>query len=116
MDFASACGLPPAETGLRFLSDGEDAVAIFVRTARRIRQFHTMFADTCRRRRAIETGRAVVDFMLDDGGADVPWGTTPLANGAARRVNCQIGARVIGCDEDEEVFEITRGQPRIGMA
>lgn len=106
MDFAPAVGRP-TQTGVVFLSNGEDAVAAFEITADRIYQSHTMFGPTCRGRRAIETAREMVAWMFDHG-ADVVWGSTPRANKAARWFNRQIGAYVIGGDDEDELFEIRK--------
>ena len=62
MDFAPA--LAP-DANVIFLSNGRDAVAAFERTAPRRWQSHTLFGPTCRGRAAIDTGRAMVAWMLD---------------------------------------------------
>lgn len=95
------------QTGVIPLSNGEDALALFELTAPRIYQSHTMFAKTCRGRRAIDTGREMVRWMFDHG-ADIVWGTTPHWNRAAIWFNRQIGAKPIGGDDQEEVYEIRR--------
>lgn len=108
MDFSTAVLPPATQTGVCFLSNGEDAVSIFALTAPRVWQSHTMFAPSCRGRRAIDTGRAMVAFMFDKDWADILWGVTPRSNRKAIWFNRQIGAVIIGGDADEEVFEIRR--------
>ena len=109
IDFAPA--LAP-NCGVIFLSNGRDAVAAFERTAPRRWQSHTLFGPTCRGRAAIDTGRAMVAWMLDRC-ADVLWGATALKNRKARWFNHQIGAVVVGhADYEIEgpvgIFEIRR--------
>jgi len=91
------------------LSNGQDAVAVFVQTEPRKWQSHTMFATSCRGKRAVETGRAMVEHMRPL--ADILWGATPVKNCAARWFNRQLGAMPITRDiydaEGEvEIFEI----------
>lgn len=107
MDFTPLADLPPTQTGAVVLSNGEDAVAVFEITAPGIYQSHTMFAKTCRGRKAIDTGREMVDWMFDHG-ADVVWGATPRWNRPACWFNRKIGAKVIGGDEQDEIFEIRK--------
>jgi hypothetical protein len=91
------------------LSNGQDAVAVFAQTEPRRWQSHTMFSTTCRGKRAVETGRAMVEHMRPM--ADVLWGATPVKNCAARWFNRQLGAMPIRRDQYEaegevEIFEI----------
>lgn len=91
------------------VSNGRDACAVFAQTEPRRWQSHTMFATTCRGRAAIDTGRAMVEYMRPY--ADVLWGATPVKNCAARWFNRQLGAMPIRRDTYEaegevEIFEI----------
>lgn len=100
----------PAFGGAVFLSNGEDAVAAFEQTEPRKWISHTMFAETCRGRRAVETGKEMVAYMIPRF-ADVLWGVTPMNNPQARWFNRQIGAIVVGHDEypaegPVEIFEV----------
>ncbi len=109
MDFAPALA---SDANVIVLSNGKDAVAAFERTAPRRWQSHTLFGPTCRGRTAIDTGRAMVAWMLDRC-ADVLWGATAIKNRKARWFNRQIGAVVVGHDAYEvegpvEIFEIRR--------
>jgi hypothetical protein len=87
----------PAIRGCCVLSNGEDAIGIFEETRERVWQVHTLFDATCRGRRAIETAREMVEWMMPRF-ADVIWGATPESNPAARWFNRQLGAEVIGHD------------------
>jgi hypothetical protein len=103
----------PAVRGCCVLSNGEDAVAIFEQTEPGRWQSHTMFAETCRGKRAVETGKEMVAWMFNQRGVDVLWGATPMKNKPARWFNRQLGAVVIGHDDYEaegpvEIFEIRR--------
>lgn len=110
-DWAAICRERFTTTGVVILSNGEDAVAAFEATAigggEQIFQSHTMFADSCRGRRAIDTGREMVAWMFDHG-ATIVWGSTPRDNRKARWFNRQIGMTPIGGDNDDEIFEIRR--------
>lgn len=107
-DWEALSSLRPGESGVVILSNGEDAMALFTMTAPRVFQGHTMFADTCRGRRAIETGREIIAWMFDHG-ADVVWGSTPRGNRKARWFNRQIGMRPLPTSDDEdENFEIRK--------
>jgi len=88
---------PAEDTGVVVLSNGDDACAVFASTADRVWQGHTIFAPTCRGRRAIETGKAIIDWMRPH--ADRIWGATPIQNRAARWFNRQIGGRSAGFDQ-----------------
>lgn len=107
MDWSPA--FPSRQTGVIIVSNGQDACAVFGLTGERTWQSHTLFATTCRGKRAIETGRAMVEYMRPY--ADVLWGATPVKNCAARWFNRQLGAMPIRRDTYEaegevEVFEI----------
>ncbi len=94
LDWSAA--FPAEDTGVIVLSNGDDACAVFASTANRVWQGHTVFGPTCRGRRAIETGRAILDWMRPH--ADLIWGATPIGNRAARWFNRQIGGRPAGFD------------------
>lgn len=95
LDWSAA--FPAKDTGVVVLSNGNDACAVFARTADRVWQGHTIFAPTCRGRRAIETGKAIIAWMRPH--ADRIWGATPIQNRAARWFNRQIGGRSAGFDQ-----------------
>lgn len=94
------------------LSNGEDAIGAFERTAPRTWQVHTIFGPTCRGRKAVETGKAMLAYMVP-AHADRVWGFTPLANAKARWFNRQCGARVIGqdCLPKDGVVEVFQYPP-----
>lgn len=108
MDWSQVVALPSTQTGVVVLSNGEDAVAAFEMTAPGIFQSHTLFSETCRGRKAIETGREMVAWMFDHG-ADIVWGATPRDNAKARWFNRQIGAHPTpNSDDEDEIFEIRK--------
>lgn len=102
----------PVVRGCAVLSNGEDAIGIFEQThpdheifallkpGLRVWQAHTLFDETCRGRKAIETGKEMLAFMLPQY-ADVVWGATAMKNRAARWFNRQIGMKPVGQDEYE---------------
>lgn len=106
MEWSAA--FPARRTGLVVLSDGDDAVGVFALTADREWQIHTLFGPACRGKQAIETGKAMVEYMRP--WADRLWGATPISNKAARWFNRQVGFSVFGTDDYEvegpvELFE-----------
>lgn len=107
MDWSPA--FPASDSGVVVLSNGQDACAVFDMTEPKRWQCHTMFAPTCRGKRAVNTGRAMVEFMRP--AATILWGATPVKNCAARWFNRQLGAMPIRRDFYEaegevEIFEI----------
>jgi hypothetical protein len=102
MDWSPA--FPARTTGIAVLSNGEDACAVFVPTGPRVFQSHTLFGPTCRGKRAIETGKAMLAWMKPH--ADVIWGATPMKNCAARWFNRQLGAMPIRRDHFEAEGEV----------
>ena len=107
MDWAPA--FPPAITGIIVLSNGEDACGVFVPTSDRTYQVHTLFAPTCRGKRAVETGREMLAHMKRY--ADRIWGATPVKNCAARWFNRQLGAMpenrdVYAAEGEVEIFTL----------
>ena len=97
----------PAFTDERIviLSNGEDAVGVFVETAPRYFQTHTMFGATCRGAKALEVAREMIDYMIPEY-ADGIWGATPMSNTNARWFNRQMGAKVIGHDVSDHEGEM----------
>jgi hypothetical protein len=106
LDFAALADRS-TRTGVVALTNGDDAVALFEMTADRTYQSHTLFAKTCRGRKAIDTARAMVAWMFLHG-ADVVWGDTPLTNRAAILFNRLIGAREVLRDESHVIFELRK--------
>jgi hypothetical protein len=102
----------PVVRGCAVLSNGEDAIGIFEQTPKdhdifklllpemRAWQAHTLFDATCRGRKAIDTAKEMMAFMLPEH-ADVVWGATPMKNRRARWFNRQIGMKPIGRDDYE---------------
>jgi hypothetical protein len=108
MDWAPIAERSPAITRTVVLSNGKDALAAFELTAPGIYQSHTLFAETCRGRRAIDTAKEMVSWMFDHG-AEIVWGSTPRTNRKACWFNRQIGAKERPTsDQDDVIFEIRR--------
>jgi hypothetical protein len=108
MDWAPLAALPPSITKCIVLSNGVDAMAVFEATTPFVFQSHILFTETCRGRRAIETGKAMVEWMFDHGALTL-WGATPRRNRKARWFNRQLGAKVLDTsDEEDEIFAIQR--------
>lgn len=108
MDWTPLAERSPAITRTVILSNGDDALAAFELTAPGIYQSHTLFAETCRGRRAIDTAIEMVRWMFDHG-ATVVWGSTPRSNRKACLFNRWIGASELPTsDEIDIVFEIRR--------
>lgn len=83
----------PAVRGCCILSNGEDAAAVFgEETVARAWQMTTIFGPTCRGRRAIETGKAMRDWMIPKY-ADVLFGSIPNAYRHAMWFYHKMGAR-----------------------
>lgn len=101
----------PAVRACVLLSNGEDAMMAFEQDGEERKwQAHTFFLPTCRGRRAIDTGKEMLAWMMPKY-ADVIWGAAPMKNRAARWFNRQIGGTSIGFDEYEvegpvEIFEM----------
>lgn len=84
------------ETGVVWLSNGRDAVAAFEMTGEREYQAHVFFDETCRGKRAIDTAKEMVAYMM--GHADRLWGAIPMKNAAARWFGRQVGFAHDGYD------------------
>jgi hypothetical protein len=104
MDFSPLEGKRVGETGVVVLTNGEDAIGLFEITADKIYQAHTLFAATCRGRKAIDTAREMLAWMFDHN-VDVVWGSTPRSNRKAVMFNRLVGAQVIGGDDEDLIFE-----------
>lgn len=104
IDFSGIEGKRAGEIGGVILSNGEDAVALFEMTAEGVYQSHVLFGPTCRGRKAIDTAREMIAWMFDHN-AHIVWGATPRWNKPACLFNRLIGAKEIGGDEFEAIFE-----------
>lgn len=83
-------------TGIVILSNGDDAVGVFEMTGEREWQIHTVFAPTCRGKKALQVAREMLDWMAKWG--DAFWGATPDSNRAAKWFNRQLGFKSVGHD------------------
>lgn len=117
-DFLRPDGLPidltevvtsrPTHSGCVIVSNGEDALALFDITTDRVYQAHVAFARTCRGKRAVETGREMVDWMFDHN-AEVIWADIPTWNKPARWFARQMGMiRLPTSDDDTEILEVRK--------
>lgn len=108
MDFTPITEAPITQTGVVVLSNGEDAVGLFEITCDGVWQGHIAFAESCRGKRAIETGREMLDWMFEHN-AEVIWGAVPRWNKPTIWFARAIGMRPTGNgDEDTEILEIKR--------
>jgi hypothetical protein len=98
LDLTPAIGRP-AEVGIVWLSNKEDALVAFAMTGDREYQAHVFFDGSCRGRRAIETAKEMVEWMAPH--ADRLWGAIPMRNRAARWFGRQVGFKHESFDEYE---------------
>ncbi|NYD88747.1 hypothetical protein [Sphingomonas melonis] len=77
------------------LSNGKDAAAMFEWSAPNVWEGHTMFLPSCRGRRAVETGKAMMAWMFEHG-AEIIWGQTPTIYRHVRWFNRQVGFSLAG--------------------
>jgi hypothetical protein len=80
LDFTPAVGYA-TQTGIVWLSNGNDALVAFPQTGDREYQAHLFFAETCRGRRALGVAQEMLDWLKPY--ADRVWGLIPLRNKAA---------------------------------
>lgn len=85
------------------LDNREDAAGLFQWSAPDIWQVHTIFSHTCRGRRALETGCAMLRSIFTEWEAEMVWGHTPKDNRAAHWFNRQLGAEYVGEDVHHHV-------------
>lgn len=104
MDFAPVVAERCTKTGIIFLTNGEDAVGIFEMTKLREWKVDTMFAMTCRGKRAIHTAREMIRWLSPY--ADRIWGVTPKANRKACLFNRLMGCVKFGEDETHDFYEL----------
>lgn len=98
LDLSPAVG-KATQTGIVWLSNGEDAVVAFVQTADREYQGHLFFDKTCRGRKALDTAQEMLDWLAPY--ADRVWGGVPARNAHALWFASALGFERAG----EEEFE-----------
>jgi hypothetical protein len=98
LDYSAAVGRP-AEVGIVWLSDGEDALSAFALSAERTYQVHIFFGERCRGRKAISTAKEMLAEI--EPYANVIWGMIPLGNRHTRWFARQVGFLDVGRDETE---------------
>lgn len=107
MDFDAA--FPATRSGAVILTNGEDAAMVFELAADRLWQVCTMYQDTCRGKRAIETGLAMRAWMEPH--ADTIFGTVPDSMPHAKRFYAALGGeRVENVESDEHVWTPRDGE------
>jgi hypothetical protein len=82
------------EPGFTFLLADDDAMMLFHPSEPAFAnwwQKHNLFKPSCRGRRAIEVGKAMLAWLRDDRPVAMIWAQTPLVNRKARWFNRQIG-------------------------
>jgi hypothetical protein len=106
-DWRAWATLPTDETGVICLTNGEDALAVAELTTTPggtvipgVVQGHWAFATTCRGRRAIDTGKAMIAW-LHEHGQRIVWGSTPNENRKAIWFNRMIGGLVLPTSDAE---------------
>lgn len=91
------------------LTNGEDAAMVLEQTAERDWQVNTIFAPTCRGRRALETAREMKDYMLPH--ADLIFGSIPGAYRHAMYFYHALGGeRVDQVESGGEVYTAQDGE------
>jgi hypothetical protein len=100
----------PAVAPCVILSNGEDAAMVLERTAERDWQVNTMFAPTCRGKRAVKTGMAMKDWMFPDY-ADLIFGSIPKEFRHARWFYHRLGGREVErVESGGDVYEAQPGE------
>lgn len=98
LDLTPAVGRP-AEVGMVWLSDGEDALACFVLTAERTYQAHVMFGERCRGRKALDTAEEMLAQI--EPSANLIWGAIPMRNRRTRWFARKVGFVEVAQDHFE---------------
>lgn len=111
IDVSPAVGRATA-TGIVWLSNGEDAVAAFPQTGDRDYQAHLFFDRTCRGRKALDTGTAMLDWLKPF--ADMVWGAIPTTNKAAIWFAHSLGFRMDGLELYEVEGPVALVSKRLG--
>ena len=88
------------QTGIVWLSNGEDALVSFVQTADRDYQAHLFFDSTCRGRKALQAAREMLDWIKPF--ADMVWGAIPVGHKAALWFARRLGFQDAGESDFEE--------------
>lgn len=92
------------------LSNGEDACMVFEPKEPRVWEVTTVFGDTCRGKRAIETGKEMCAHMLSKW-ADVLFGSVPNAMRHAQWFYSQLGGiRIPELEAGDVVYSANPGE------
>lgn len=100
LDLAPAVGRA-TQTGVVWLSNGEDALAAFEITGDREYRGHLFFAETCRGRAALDTAEEMLSWLSRY--ADRVWGAIPKDGARTRWFASALGFSQFG--EDDYVGE-----------
>lgn len=92
LDFSELAARPDDYVLLHY---GDDAAMVFEWSAAGVYEMHTMFMPTCRGKKALEAGRAMVRYMFEDIDAFMLWGQTPTIYKAAIWFNRQLGGNLL---------------------
>jgi hypothetical protein len=101
-DWNALATTPPEQSGVFCITDGDDALGIASVTVPGVVQGHWLFGRSCRGKRAIATGKAMIAWLHDHGQAIV-WGNTPRSNRKAIWFNRMLGGTVLPTSDDETV-------------
>ncbi len=100
----------PAVRSCVILSNGEDACMILEQTDERDWQMHTVFAPTCRGKRAVETGLAMKEWMMPRY-ADMIFGSIPNNLPHAKWFSRRLGGEPVPCVESRgDVYVANEGE------
>lgn len=80
---------PMRQTGCVVLSNGEDAAQVYELKADRVWEVCTVFADTCRGKRALQIGREMRDWMEPH--SDLIFGSIPDSLPQAKQFYARLG-------------------------
>lgn len=99
----------PAVSHCVILSNGEDACMVLEQTDERDWQINTVFAPTCRGKRALETGRAMKEWMVP--WADQIFGSIPGDFKHARWFYRALGGEPVDrVESGGEIYEAQEGE------
>ena len=104
LDASEAVG-SATQTGIVWLSDGEDALSAFAISAERTYQVHIFFGERCRGRKAIDTANEMLAEI--EPFANVIWGAIPTHNRRTRWFAHKVGFLDVGESEGEAEGPVT---------
>lgn len=78
------------------INDTNDAMSMWEPIPGNYYEGHSMFTNTCRGRRGLETGKAMMRFLYDELNVRKAIGHTPISNLAARKFSRMLGFKSEG--------------------